>query len=205
MKIYVESNFILEMVLRQEQYRSCEAIVAICEDRKAQLIIPAYCVVESYTTIRTFENKRQSILNGGVKAELKQLSRSEVYKEGANDLLQNLTSFLIRSIEEEKNTLRLTIDRILSVAEIISLEKDILTAATRFETDLSLSPQDAVVYASVINHLSIPSTAKKCFLNRNSKDFDAPDIVEALDKYGCKMLFSFEQGYNYIQHQLLQE
>lgn len=202
MNIYVESNFILEMALKQEQYQSCEQIVVICETQKAQLVIPAYCVVEPYGTIRSFANKRQSIINGSVKTELKQLSRSEVYRDDANTLLQNLTSILIQSIEEEKRTLRQTIDKILSVAEVIPLETSILAAALEFESGFNLSPQDSIVYASVISHLSTTEVDKKCFLNRNSRDFDTPDIIEALDNYGCKMLFSFNNGYNYIQSQL---
>jgi PIN domain len=202
MNIYVESNFILEMALRQEQYQSCENIIAICETKRAQLIVPAYCIVEPYATIRSFENKRQSIINGGVRDELKQLSRSEAYRDDANTLLQNLTSLLIQSIEGEKRILRQTIDKILSAAEVIPLEQNILAAAVEFESSLNLSPQDSVVYASIVSHLSTSSLEEKCFLNRNSRDFDTPDIVEALDNYGCKMLFSFNIGYNYIQSQI---
>jgi PIN domain len=202
MNIYVESNFILEMALRQEQNQICKQIVSICKTDKAQLVIPAYCVVEPYPTIRSFANKRQSIINGGVKTELKQLSRSEAYRDDANTLLQNLTSILIQSIEKEKRILRQTIDEILSIAEVIPLEKSILAAALELESSFNLSPQDSIVYASVINHLSTTEADQKCFLNRNSRDFDTPDIVEALDNYGCKMLFSFNNGYNYIQSQL---
>jgi hypothetical protein len=35
-------------------------------------------------------------------------------------------------------------------------------------------------------------------LNKNSKDFDDPDISEMLEKYKCKMLTRFDHGHQYI-------
>jgi len=51
--IYVESNFVLELPLLQEQYASCEDILRLCQAGKAQLIIPAYSLVEPYETLIT--------------------------------------------------------------------------------------------------------------------------------------------------------
>ena len=34
-----------------------------------------------------------------------------------------------------------------------------------------------------------------------SKDFKQPQIINALEKQGCKLLFSFEDGYSYIRSQ----
>jgi hypothetical protein len=65
-----------------------------------------------------------------------------------------------------------------------------------------LSPQDAIVYASIIDHLSQKSPPKSCFLNKNSRDFDDPDIVEMLERNNCKMLPRFDQGYQYLHSQL---
>jgi hypothetical protein len=40
MRVYVESNFILELALEQEQASSCETMVKICELGKARLVTP---------------------------------------------------------------------------------------------------------------------------------------------------------------------
>ncbi|MCU0568955.1 MAG: hypothetical protein MUF49_20445 [Oculatellaceae cyanobacterium Prado106] len=42
-----------------------------------------------------------------------------------------------------------------------------------------------------------------CFLNRNSKDLDIPDIVAELRQLNCRMIPRFDRGYNYIRSQLL--
>jgi len=58
--IYVESNFVLELVLLQEQYASCEDVLRLCEAGKEQLIIPAYSLVEPYETlIRRHRQRKQ--------------------------------------------------------------------------------------------------------------------------------------------------
>ena len=42
MNVYVESNFVLELALRQEQFTSCETILSLCEEGQARLVVPAY-------------------------------------------------------------------------------------------------------------------------------------------------------------------
>ena len=200
MNIYVESNFVLELALRQEQYEACENILSICEAGRAKLVLPAFCIAEPYETwVR--RAKHRSNLARDLAVELGQLLRSEPYREEV-DALQNLTNILIRSGEEEKQRVNQTLDRVLNITEIIPLERDVLMSAIAHQADLDLSPPDSIVYASVLHHLSTTVPAESCFLNRNSKDFDDPDIVDALSNYNCKMLPRFDSGHDYIQSQI---
>ncbi len=48
MKVYVESNFVLELTLAQEQHGSCEARLELCVAGYHSLLLPAFCVAESY-------------------------------------------------------------------------------------------------------------------------------------------------------------
>ena len=200
MNIYVESNFVLELALLQEQYKACESILAICEAGETKLVLPAFCIAEPYETLIR-RAKQRGNLSRELTAELGQLLRSESYREEV-DTLQNVTNILVRSGEEEKQRLNETLDRILSITEVIPLERNILVSAIIHQTSLDLSPPDSIVYASVLHHLSTNAPAKSCFLNRNSKDFDDPDIVDALDIYSCKMLPRFDSGYDYIQSKI---
>lgn len=201
MNIYVETNFVLELALMQEQYKSCENIISDCQEGKINLVIPAYCLVEPYETLIRRSKIRQE-LKENVKYQLEQLARSEPYKEKVDAIKDDLTNLLAGSNDEDNERLREVISMILSLTEVVPLDPSVLTAAIEFESNFGLSPQDSIVFASVMNHLKIAGEGKKCFLNRNSRDFDTSDIVEALDNYGCKMLFSFNNGYNYIQSQL---
>ncbi len=199
MIIYVETNFVLELALNQEQKDSCENILALCETGDASLIIPAFSIAEPYETlIRRAKNRE--VLKRELTNEIRQLSRSDHYKNKMNDL-QNITTILIQSIDEERKRLNQTLVRILRLAETIPVGQRILSSATKFQQTLALSPQDSIVYASVIEHLHAFTVERKCFLNRNLRDFNDPDIVDELSTFNCKILFNFVDGYQYISSQ----
>lgn len=200
MNVYVESNFVLEITLLQEQHESCEKIIELCEASKVNLVLPAYSLVEPYETIIRYAKNRAKISND-LATEVKQLSRSKPYQEEI-EALQQINAFLVRSQEEERERLRNTVDRLLAVTEIIPLNTQILNESNKYQLAYDLSPQDSIVYASVLQHLNDSSSSVSCFLNRNSKDFDDPDIVDALDKHDCKMLFSFNSGYGYVSNKI---
>lgn len=200
MDIYVESNFVLELALEQEQHESCRQIVELSHAGKARLIIPAYSLIEPYERIVRYAKKRTRVAND-LADEVKKLLRSKSYQE-ETDALQNVTGLLVRSLQEEKNRFRRTVDKLLAVSEIIPLEARVLLDADRYQIDHDLSVQDSVVYASVLTHLRASTSTDKCFLNRNRKDFDDPDIEETLNTHGCKMLFSFDKGYGYISSRI---
>src|SRR5205823_4346300 len=50
-------------------------------------------------------------------------------------------------------------------------------------------PPDAIVLASVLQHLGSASPGPKCFVTSNSRDFASPEIEEMLLSHQCKLLF----------------
>jgi serine/threonine protein kinase len=72
-------------------------------------------------------------------------------------------SMLARSCEEELQELNAARNRILNIAEIILLEQSILTAAENLQATSSLEFLDTIVYASVLQHLSITPVKKTAF------------------------------------------
>jgi len=197
MNIYVESNFVLELALSQAQSQSCENILALCESGQVGLLLPAFCVVEPYDTlVRRAKNRKELIRK--LDLEFNQLSRTPVYTTQLAPL-QDVSRLLTQSSIDEEQNLYKTLDRILKVCETIPVVPEILRAAAIFrEKPLELSVQDSIVYASVVHHLNIYNTNQKCFLNRNSRDFNQPDIQMMLNSHNCKLIFNFEKGYNYI-------
>lgn len=89
----------------------------------------------------------------------------------------------------------------LRTAHVIPLTSAVLAEAAANEEPFDLTPQDSLVYTSVITHLQQSSPRGACFLNRNSKDFDNPDIVDELAKHNCRMIARFDQGFSFIQAQ----
>ncbi|MCW5880438.1 MAG: DUF4935 domain-containing protein [Anaerolineae bacterium] len=198
MKVYVETNFILELAFLQEQLDSCQNIVQLCSDERATLVLPMFCVAETYETLIRRKKERDRVAEV-LGQQLRQVSRSLPYK-AAIDALQDITALLVRSSEEEDQRLQRALDTLLRLTDLVPLTPTVVTDATRYRTAYDLEPQDALVLASVINHIVGEGVTQSCFLNRNNKDFDDSDIHDLLSTHGCKMLFSFEQGYNYIQY-----
>ena len=87
---------------------------------------------------------------------------------------------------------------ILKIAEIIPLNANILLKAVSAEENYDLSPQDALVYVSVLKHLQNNKPDQACFLNRNSKDFKTPDIIDELKSLNCRLITQFNDGYDFL-------
>lgn len=198
MNVYVETNFVLELAFMQEQHQSCENILDLCADSAIGLVLPAYCLVEPYETLIRRHNERKK-LTTDLDMELKQLTRTLSYAQHAS-ASESVLNVLTTSANEESRRLEKTRARLIGIAEIIPLEKEILTSASDYRATHDLSPQDSIVCASVIDHLDRFQPEISCFLNRNSHDFDDPDIVAALEERNCKMLPQFDAGYSYIRN-----
>jgi hypothetical protein len=145
--------------------------------------------------------KKRTEVSLALDEQVKQLSRSKPYHDELGEL-QRVTGLLARSLDEEKQSFRNTVNNLLAGSQFVPLDAQTFVDANKYQADHGLSFQDSIVYASVLRHLSTSTSTAKCFLNRNSKDFDDPDIEETLDSYGCKILFSFDQGYRYISSQI---
>jgi predicted nucleic acid-binding protein len=200
MIVYIESNFVLELAYLQEEHESCEHILVLSEEGKIELVIPAYCVGEPYDSwVR--RAKQRTELHERLSQEIRELSRSKPYVKSPKEF-QDVTKTLVRSGEEEKQRLDNAVSRILETATVIPIERDTIKAAIDLQKTRNLSPQDSIVYASVLSHLSRASDESKCFITKNSKDFANPDIYKDLEDYDCKLLTKFEGGLGYTRSHL---
>ncbi len=192
MRVYVESNFVLECALLQEQRLACESLIAHAEAGEISLVFPAFSVAEPYHTLRRRSQDRE-VLSRDLDAELRQLGRSEGFAAEAATH-RDLTAFLVRSGEKESNGLRDTLRRFASTTEFIPLDKTVLERAWQVEDDHGLTPTDAIVFASIVNDLERTTPAEALFLSRDAKDFNDPDILELLAARRCRLMFSFVDG-----------
>ena len=202
MNIYVETNFVLELVYEQKQCASCEKILEICESKKANLIIPAYSLLEPHEKLIRQANehlKLQELFN----TELRELSLTKSYQNRLNSR-EDMRSLIVQSSQEIGENFAKYREYLLKIAEIIPLNTDILLNAASAEENYKLKdPQDAFVYVSVLKHLQENKPQQACFLNRNSKDFNDPAIVDELESLNCRLISQFDAGYNFLQSKLL--
>ncbi len=200
MIVYVETNFILEMAFLQEEHESCEAILSLARAHKINLVIPAFSIGEPYETWVRRRSKRSDVQRQ-LAREMREIIRSETYR-GIGSQSNEYASLLVRSVDEDKRRLDDTLLAVIEASELIPIDLDTVKSAIEYQKNQNLSPQDSIVYASVMGHLRSSATAPKCFLNKNSKDFLNPDIQDELKNYGCRLITRFADGLGFINANL---
>ncbi len=191
----------LELALRQEQSASCEELLDLCESGRVTLVIPAYSLAEPYETLIRRRSQRRQIKHD-LDEQLKQIARNTTYADHVVRF-EELTALLISSANEGVRRLQDVLTKFIEVAEVIPLDASVLTASIDYQQSHDFSPQDAIVYASVVSDLRGRSRDdQKCFLNRNSKDFDDQVVVDELQAHRCKLLPRFDSGLSFIVSEL---
>jgi hypothetical protein len=187
MNVYVESNFVLEHALQQDESHSCPEIIRL---------VPAFSLAEPHQAI-TGKAKARSRLGEDLRRHLGELGRSKPHRE-LPATFDVLAAVLIESAQLERDGLRQTVSEFLSKAEIIPLDALVLRSAAVIEATSGLSGQDAIFLASVLGHLEANRSDESWFLNRNSKDFDDPDIRDRLEGLHCKFFPNFIRALAYL-------
>ncbi len=140
----------------------------------------------------------------GLCGDKKQIERTKGYNEKIKSI-DGITSLLLKINEEEAQRFKAYRKKIIEIAVVINLTKEILAEAINFEASpYSLSSQDAIVYASVLTHLrsqKIQDMQDSCFINKNTKDFFANAIKTELEKYHCHLIGKFNQGLDFLKKQ----
>ena len=198
MIIYVESNFVLEVAFAQEESQACEQILDLAEAGRVDLILPAFSISEPYDALRRREARR-SKLHDDVARELGELRRTASYAEQVERLLGPL-GLLVQSSDDETSRLDDALKRLVDKAELVSVDAGILVRATGLREERGLSPQDAMVYSSVLQSLEKKDTGEeKRFLNRNTRDFLTPDIQADLEPFSCRVIPTFSDGLAWLR------
>jgi len=203
MNVYVESNFVLEQALEQEQCESCEQLIGLASAGSIQLVIPAFSLAEPHGALLRTKNAR-SRLRSELLPHLRELARSRAYREASTNF-DELADILLRSGEREREGLQRTIERMINAAQVIPLDSRVLDMAGIIEAGFGLSAQDSIVLASIVSHLAETKPVESCFLNRNTKDFEGPDVRETLEQYACKFFGRFDEGLHYIEARLARD
>lgn len=193
MTVYVESNFVLELVLDQEQTAFAEEILVRAERLQIVLALPAFSLSEPFSTI-THRTRRRRTLVIGVKDQLRDLRRSSGQQQDAA-ALESVEHVLETVNQRERIRLTAIVDRLLMIVTVIPVDRLIFRAAIRYQAAYGLSAPDSIIYSAVLSHLANnPSAGPHYFINRNRADFDDPEIVEGLDRLGCAFVARFDEG-----------
>src|SRR5438552_5965832 len=127
MNVYVESNFVLEHALEQEECDSCAAIIQLAFDGRLRLVIPAFSLAEPHQAI-SGKAKARSRLGDDLRRHLGELGRSRPHRE-IPATFDALAAALIASAQFKREGVRRAISDLLRTAEVIPLDARILRSA----------------------------------------------------------------------------
>lgn len=198
MTVYVETNFVLELALHQEEHEACSELLGEAEVGRAQIVIPAFSLVEGWTALRRRRADRQRLLPA-VREQVRTLSRSAGTSNVFRDLLEEWDALEPSLLQAEEDGMRTVSERILACATLVDLAGSDVREAIRLGERLDLRMEDAVVLAAVLRHLGGGTAASAVFLNRNSRDFATPDVRRELLAHGCEFRPSFADGLAFIR------
>jgi hypothetical protein len=201
MIVYIESNFILEIALRQEQYGQAEEILKLAEQKNIELVSPSFSISEPFSTVNYRSVERKKLANL-INQELVQIRRSELHK-GVTSAIESSSVEIADLVSKEVNILQDTVKRILDLKTLIEINNEIFVEALNYQNIYDLSPQDSIIYSSIIFDLKKRDNGiNKVFVSRNSKDFLLDDIQDELATYNCKFLPRFDSCISYIKSKI---
>lgn len=200
MNVFVETNFVVEVALEQQENSFCESFLQLASAGTIRLLVPAYSFVEPHEML-TRRHLDRNALRLRISNELAQLARSTPLAERVA-ASQEIVKLLVDSARYETARIEQVKERLRSIGEILPLNLAVLQSSADCQNRFDLSPQDAVVYASIRARLEIDHAAASCFVSRNPGDFDDPDLRQDLATMNCKYFSSFGTALQYVNHTL---
>jgi predicted nucleic acid-binding protein len=200
MIVTVESNFVLEIALRQDEVAECERLIALAQAGSIRLAIPACSLFEPFETMVRRRKQREAIFQK-LRDELRELARTEAYAH-LGETSKTVTRALAESAEIQAKALDDTIYSLSGIATVIPLTAEVMRRAVNFPMAFSLSPQDSVVFASTDQYLKDQGPDQKVFATKNSRDFLSDEVEDWFSRYNCKVLATFAATRQYVEHAL---
>jgi predicted nucleic acid-binding protein len=193
MTIYVESNFVLELALGQEQADAAEDIVRRAERGEIELAFPAFSLSEPFATVAQRAKARSGVAKS-LDEHRRELARSSPHR-GDLGPLEAVPAVLAEIGRRELSMLAATMGRMLEAGTPLQLDRAVFQEAIRVQDRHGFTVQDGIVYASILAHLSSnTASTRHYFANKNWKDFRTPSILAELNALGCEYLSSFDEA-----------
>ncbi|MFP2896089.1 PIN domain-containing protein [Corallococcus sp. 4LFB] len=201
LRVFVETNFVLEMAFEQAQVQACEAVVRLAESGTIQLVIPAFCFIEPAETLR-----RRAHAHMQLQKQLEEELRNRRHAPGFSDAQfmawKTVISSLVKNTQDADARVKSIRSRLLQCSDSVPVSSEVLSRAEAFQgEDFALHFSDAVVLASVVSRLEDAplSSRGSFFLNRNKSDFASTPVKSALKQRHCELKTTFDGGLEAIR------
>ncbi|HVR39535.1 MAG TPA: PIN domain-containing protein [Thermoanaerobaculia bacterium] len=198
MIVVVETNFILELVIEQEEAEACQEIFDLCSRRKAKLVLPAFSIAEAGAVIERRTGSRRAFIKEDLDEQLRDAFRSDVLRRYAQSLSVVKEELRKAESDETHNWTRFRSKRYTH----IELTGALLEEAAWLETMKGWRMPDAIVLASVrkyLERLRKRDTATPALFVSRDKDFLR--AKNELQKLGCRIVVSYRDAVEIIRRQ----
>ena len=194
MIVLVETNFIFEIVLQQEQHAACEELLRLYRSGRIRLTIPAFAVAEAGVTLERRTGERRQFLHELTK-HTREIGRSQILPAFAS-VMEELSRQLTTAENDEK--LGFFNLRILDLPalDIIPLTSQALLDGLlhQFDGEIAEFP-DATIFASVVERLRTArgegDHSPAWFVSRDRRFRDAK-LVDKLRALNCRYIDGFD-------------
>jgi predicted nucleic acid-binding protein len=195
MRVYVETNFLVEISLAQEELSVCEEILSLCQNSSVNLIVPAFSIPEAYHALVGRHRERVQFSNE-LNRQLVHLRRSAEFNAGSEfDIVQR---YLTTSAQNEQARYQTLVERLRPIARLIPLTNEVLELARTWQSKSGLELPDSIVLASVVSDLSDDTREHATFIARDSDLTDDPEIKAVLQSLNCELKARFSAGLGYL-------
>ncbi|MGH2558392.1 MAG: hypothetical protein ACRDJH_04945 [Thermomicrobiales bacterium] len=198
MTVFVESNFVIELALGQEQLDSVEALLRLAERAEVDLAIPIFALSEPFGTILHRGRERGKLI-GQIRVNLRELERSRPH-HGDVARLQPMPDILSAIEQREDELLDAAVGRLLGVTRGLNTAAPTFELALQYKRQYGLATLDAIIYATVIDELTrLSIEGGHYFVSKNARDFDTPGIRAHLKSLGCTFVASFDEALRLVR------
>lgn len=195
MHVFLETNFVLELALRQQEYAFCARIrqQATTTPPPYTLHIPQYAFSEAFQKLRPLKNERDQYAKYLLTQVEQHLREDDSDAEAMDAFKRTLATLLAERTRTQTQRLYALVAELMQQAPGPALTPASVLAAQELAAQHGLSVQDALLYACVLAGLrELPLAAPKLFVSRNKQDFGRPAILNELGQLNCEYLAGFQ-------------
>jgi len=196
--VYVETNFVLELAYLRPTSDNCQRLLELARNDRIDIVVSSFALVEARLAWQR-NVKRRNRLHAAVRTELGELSRSRPLVDIPTQS-QAFVAALIDTAQQDRARLEIAIETLADIGTVTLTPSRTLARAYEIEQRLGLSPQDALVYASVIEHIESDDSPDKLFVTQNRRDFLV--VEDDFANYDCKLLFTFNAAEGYVRSRI---
>ncbi len=135
MLTYIESNFVLEVVLDQEEANAANAILSLAESGKITLAVPVFALFEPSWTLSHREKERITLYRS-LEQQFSQLRRSGLHQNLAI-VLKDVISEMREIENKEMSAFDANLKRIFLAGNILATDKAILNRPSSIKSVIS--------------------------------------------------------------------